>query len=65
MKVAFMVRRKVSVTVDEELVEWMDNLIQRNLFRNRSHVMEEALKHMKQKGIKRILLEKLEGGEGQ
>lgn len=59
-----MVRTKVSVTVDEKLVEWMDHLIQRDVFRNRSHVMEEALKHAKQVGIRQILLEKLEEGEG-
>jgi len=58
------VRAKVSVTIDEKIVEWMDDLIRRGLFRNRSHVVEEALKHMKKEGIKRILMEKLEDQQG-
>lgn len=54
------VRVKVSVTVDEKIVQWMDDLIRLGLFRNRSHFVEEALKHMKREGIKRFLMEKLE-----
>ena len=58
-----MVKTKVSVTMDQKLVEWMDQLIEKGLFRNRSHVIEEALKFMKKEGVKKILLEKLEGSE--
>ena len=58
-----MVKTKVSVTMDQKLVEWMDRLIEKGLFRNRSHVIEEALKFMKKEGVKKILLEKLEGSE--
>jgi Arc/MetJ-type ribon-helix-helix transcriptional regulator len=53
----------MSVTVDHKLVKWIDDLIEKGLFRNRSHVVEEALKFMKKKGVKKILLEKLEGSE--
>jgi len=56
------VRVKVSATIDENLVRWMDDLIERGLFRNRSHLVEEALKHVKKEGIKEILMEKLEKG---
>jgi Arc/MetJ-type ribon-helix-helix transcriptional regulator len=56
-------RIRVYVTVDEKLVEWMDDLVKRGLFKNRSHVMDMALNHVKQEGIKRILLEKLEEKE--
>lgn len=56
-------RVKVSVTVDQKLVQWMDDLVKRGIFRNRSHVVEMALKHIKQEGISRILLEKLEEKE--
>jgi len=58
-----LVKTKVSVTMDQKLVEWMDQLIEKGLFRNRSHVIEEALKFMKKEGVKKILLEKLEGSE--
>ena len=60
MEISTVVRSKLSVTVKKELVQWIDNLIQRGLFRNRSHVVEEALKHIKKVGIRHILLEKLE-----
>jgi Arc/MetJ-type ribon-helix-helix transcriptional regulator len=55
---------RVYATVDEKLVEWMDDLVRRGLFRNRSHIVEQALKHIKQEGIKQFLLEKLEEKEG-
>lgn len=55
------VKIKVSVTVDQKLVEWIDELVEKGLFRNRSHIIEEALKFMKKEGVKKILLEKLEG----
>lgn len=55
------VKIKVSVTVDQKLVEWIDELLEKGLFRNRSHIIEEALKFMKKEGVKKILLEKLEG----
>jgi len=58
------VRVKVSVTIDEKIVQWMDDLIKRGLFRNRSHIVEEALKHIKREGIKRFLLEKFEEQQG-
>jgi Arc/MetJ-type ribon-helix-helix transcriptional regulator len=57
------VKTKVSVTIDQKLVEWIDKLIEKGLFRNRSHIIEEALKFMKKEGVKKILLEKLEGSE--
>jgi Arc/MetJ-type ribon-helix-helix transcriptional regulator len=55
---------RVYATVDEKLVEWMDDLVRRGLFRNRSHIVEMAIKHIKQEGIKQFLLEKLEEKEG-
>jgi len=57
------VKIKVSVTLDQKLVEWIDKLVEKGLFRNRSHIIEEALKFMKKEGVKKILLEKLEGSE--
>jgi Arc/MetJ-type ribon-helix-helix transcriptional regulator len=57
-------RIRVYATVDEKLVEWMDDLVKRDLFRNRSHIVEQALKHIKREGVKQFLLEKLEEKEG-
>ena len=59
-----MARIRVYATVDEKLVEWMDDLVKRDLFRNRSHIVEQALKHIKREGVKQFLLEKLEEKEG-
>jgi len=56
------VRVKVSATIDENIAKWMDDLIERGLFRNRSHLVEEALRHVKKEGIQKILMEKLEKG---
>ena len=56
-----MVKVKVSVTIESELVNWMDGLVERGLFRNRSHFVEESVTYLKGMGIKRFLMEKLEG----
>jgi len=55
------VRVKISVTVDEELVRWMEELINRGLFRNRSHAVEIALRRMKRNGVRRVMEELIEG----
>ena len=60
MESTHVVRVKISTTIDENIVKWMDDLIERGLYRNRSHVVEEALKHVKKEGIRKILMEKLE-----
>lgn len=54
------VKTKVSATIDKKLVEWMDDLIGKGVFRNKSHIIEEALIYLKKRGIKEFLLEKLE-----
>lgn len=37
------VRAKISVTVDSELVKWVDEQVKAKRFRNRSHAVEWAL----------------------
>ena len=39
----------------------MDDLIERGLFRNRSHLIEEVVSYIRDMGIKKFLMEKLEG----
>ena len=51
---------KISTTIDEGLVQWIDSLVIRGLFRNRSHIIEEALKYVKKVGVERIIIEKIE-----
>ena len=53
------VKSKVSVTINEEFVKWIDSLIEKGLFRNRSHAIEEVLRFAKKEGIEKIFLEKL------
>jgi len=38
-----MVRAKVTVTVDQDLITWVDQLIEEKKYRNRSHAVEYAL----------------------
>jgi Arc/MetJ-type ribon-helix-helix transcriptional regulator len=36
-------KSKISVTVDKQIVEWMDRQVHTQRFRNRSHAVEVAL----------------------
>ena len=51
---------KISTTIDEKLVQWIDELVVRGLFRNRSHIIEEALKYVQKNGVEKIIIEKIE-----
>jgi Arc/MetJ-type ribon-helix-helix transcriptional regulator len=47
---------RASFTFDKETLDLIDNLINLGIFRNRSHVVEEAIKHLKEKtsnGVKK------------
>ena len=44
-----MVRVKVTATIDNELVEWVDKEVESRRFRNRSHAIEYAIAKLKQK----------------
>lgn len=37
-------KQSISVTVEKELVEWIDKQVQTQRFRNRSHAVEVALR---------------------
>jgi len=51
---------KISTTIDEKLVQWIDELVSRGLFRNRSHLIEEVLKYVQKNGVEKIIIEKIE-----
>jgi Arc/MetJ-type ribon-helix-helix transcriptional regulator len=36
-------KSKISVTVDKQIVDWIDKQVQTQRFRNRSHAVEVAL----------------------
>ncbi|MEM2971381.1 MAG: ribbon-helix-helix domain-containing protein [Candidatus Bathyarchaeia archaeon] len=59
MRSETVVKSKVSITINEEFVKWIDSLIEKGLFRNRSHAIEEFLRFAKKEGIEKIFLEKL------
>ncbi len=41
-------RKKVSATIDEELIDWVDEKVKDKIFRNRSHAIEFALSKLKE-----------------
>jgi len=44
---------KVTVTIDNELVEWIDNEVSKRTFRNRSHGFEVALAKLREEEKKK------------
>ncbi len=42
-----MVKTKVSHTIDEELIEWVDKEVAKKRFASRSHAIEYALDQLK------------------
>jgi|TARA_B100002003_G_C14077073_1_gene518153 Arc/MetJ-type ribon-helix-helix transcriptional regulator len=44
-------KKPISATLDEDLVEWLDKKISdKKKYRNRSHLIEIALEEMRRKG---------------
>lgn len=39
---------KVTSTVDQELIEWIDREVEKRRFRNRSHAIEYAIAKLKE-----------------
>ena len=42
-----MVKEKVSITIDDRLLDWIDNQVQTKKFANRSHGLEFAIQQLK------------------
>lgn len=38
-----MVKQKISITIEEQMVNILENMLEGELFRNRSHIVEFAL----------------------
>jgi Arc/MetJ-type ribon-helix-helix transcriptional regulator len=43
-------KEKISVTIEADLIEWVDANVKTQRFRNRSHAFELALMELKKKG---------------
>ena len=41
-------RKKVSATIDEEIIDWVDEKVKEKIFRSRSHAIEFALSKLKE-----------------
>jgi len=55
-----MIRVKVTATVDQELIEWIDQEVKKKRFRNRSHAIEYALAMLREPPQKLPLSEEME-----
>lgn len=40
---------KVTATIDKELIQWIDQEVEKRRFRNRSHAIEYAIAKLKEK----------------
>jgi len=46
-------REQLTITLPQDLIEWMDNQIDRKRFANKSHAIELALFELKEKDAQR------------
>lgn len=53
-----MVRAKVSATIEQGLVRWIDEQVERKRFRNRSHAIEWALDKIAKGKLKDEIVER-------
>ncbi len=44
-----MIKSRISATVDKETIERIERILNKGKFRNKSHVIEEAIKEMENK----------------
>ena len=42
-------RERISITVDKELLDWLDQMVSQKVFANRSHGLEFLIKHNQEK----------------
>jgi len=42
-------KTKISITIDDDLVKWLDSQIKKKRFANRSHGFEYAISELKEK----------------
>jgi Arc/MetJ-type ribon-helix-helix transcriptional regulator len=46
-------REKLSVTIPQELIDWLDEMVQKRIFANRSHGTELCIRAMREAQEKR------------
>lgn len=42
---------KTSMALDEELLSWIEEMVKKKLFANRTHAVEYALQRLKEQGV--------------
>ena len=42
-------KKRLSITIEEDLIKWMDNEVKKVEYRNRSHLIEVAVSRLKEK----------------
>jgi Arc/MetJ-type ribon-helix-helix transcriptional regulator len=43
-------KKTVSATIDKDLIEWIEKQVDTGKYRNKSHVIEYAIRELRQKG---------------
>ncbi|WP_048158651.1 ribbon-helix-helix domain-containing protein [Methanosarcina sp. WWM596] len=56
-------KERFSVSMDKELTEWLDKLVDEKIFSSRSHALEFCVKQISKIGIKNVVL--MHWGEGE
>jgi Arc/MetJ-type ribon-helix-helix transcriptional regulator len=41
-------KKKTSIAIDEELLKWIDEMVERKRFANRTHAIEYCLQHVRE-----------------
>jgi len=49
-----MAKQKISITLDEEMIKTIENLLKDAQFRNRSHVIEYSLKKFLEENLNKL-----------
>ena len=58
-------KERFSVSMDKELSEWLDKMVDEKIFSSRSHALEFCVKQFSKMGIKNIVLMHWGAGEAE
>lgn len=51
-----MVKERFSVSMDDDLVKWLDSMVDEKIFSSRSHALEFCVKQLSNMGIENIIM---------
>tara|TARA_Y100000034_G_C6575218_1_gene249399 strand:- start:125 stop:268 length:144 start_codon:yes stop_codon:yes gene_type:complete len=46
-------KKRISATIDKETLKIIDEILKKDNYRNKSHVIEEAIKRLKEENVKK------------